>query len=66
MALRLPALSSLRKVTLCMFQVPVNGLEAVRRFNLSYISLASLCLNTMIKSQSSCVLLSLGCDLHIF
>ena len=33
------AMRSLRRVTLCMFQVSVSGLQAVR-FNLSSISLA--------------------------
>ena len=44
-------MSSLRKVTLCTFQVSVSGLQAVRRFNLSYISLAfvSLIISTFLE-----------------
>lgn len=33
-------MNSLRKVTLCKFQVFISGMQAGRRFNLSYICLA--------------------------
>ena len=39
-------MSSLNKVTLCMFQVSSSGLQAVRIFNLRYISLAFVSLIT--------------------
>lgn len=38
------AVGSLRKVALCMFQLSISGLQAVRRSNLTYVTLASVSL----------------------
>ena len=46
-------MTCLRKVTFCMFQVSISELQAVRRFNLSCISLAFVFLITSSKVNTN-------------